>query len=1201
MLRQLKASSALGMVILLSACGGGGGSGTTDSGSSTSEQKKTEESSQASKILTNAIQHTPEELIKAAYSLVEHGYAGKSNVVQLNEIVVGQASVTALLPEYRHIFSDDQIRNFLSLNDVTGKSFTCGVSGSVDIHSKWNEQGIRVMSLDFNNCVTSSVHWMTISGVLALSSESYKQKSYYFDELDIDGVKVTGYTQEYSSESDSGGHEDVKRSHLLYSYKDGRNIKVELEESSSAPNRDTQATVGVKGTVWLSESGKVKISSQGLKSSYNGFYTGSLSFKADTEIQLSFSDKFFTYKKDLDGDGSFELGTHLSKVSGFQFALMQPVDLYPLALLSQPPAFNSTPTQSSYDVNTETPIVVESSEFSDPDTRSENLQLSYRWYINGEIVTGETTNTLPAYTAAYGDEVKVQAVVFDGTSSITSEWAYIYLNDIKPVIKTKNLPDQILAGDELKFSVSWFDLDVNRLEKVRMVSGPEGATMSSDGVISWTAPSESDFLIPVQVFEFTFKTLDDDYQEATLGVEVKSNRMSPIVRSGEISPLANDSIVIDDFDGDGLKEFLTTDNGNGLYLYNFENGQYNQKWMYPYTLPINGSIEQLYYLDIDNDLKKEIILVTSKNILTLEELSSSPKVVFDTPKHILRVAIEDVNEDGAPEVAILQYEDDVSRSTLSVYRWNDFSSPVLNELDANGSSLLSFSNVDNDQPIELILKGGLVIDTSTWEVQWDYGEQFSQRGMVIGDFNQDGVNEIFGMYHNGDLYRYSVVAKTATEILSTQYLSSCVLEKSQLSINTDDLLLMSCPYSGIKAFKIEGDALTQRWHLSFSFSGRVNSLTSGDIDNDNQFELLWGTSGHYSKSGFASADVSNISAIMNHSTVTKSSSSFKAIGWGNTTPEKEDALFLVGKYDDDGVRNRFVTVSSDGRVNISSGTSSTYNPLVDTVHIDSNEDGYSEIVLPEIGYQNSKMDLVQISDELVTSTHELSAGTGSQIVKAADFNKDGKKDIVIAHGSQITVYDVANNTSIATLQAPSEHRYIQDLEVYDESSGVIIATDGYNMSILEIVGNSLTSKFTGDFPSPDCKRIFVFNYDSDIRNEIGCFNSFGTLFSIFEVADNEITLKESNNMKFYAKGVAVDPSSASEQNLIIISKESTNSDPWGAGLYHVRKTDNKGNTIWKSPPLIGEPSSHGIKIRNHPEKGLQALLSTDQAMYQINP
>ncbi|CCN80546.1 putative Integrin alpha N-terminal domain protein [Vibrio nigripulchritudo SFn27] len=1199
MLRQLKASSVLGIAILLTACGGGG-SGSNDSGSSTSEQKKTEEISQASKTLKNATQHTPEELKKAAYSLVEHGYAGKSNVAQLNETVVRQASVAALSSEYSFIFRDDQIRDFLSLKDVAGKSFTCGVSGFVDIHSTLNEEGLGILSLDFKGCVTSH-YKVTISGVLALSSESNNQKSYYFNELDINGVKVTGYTQSYYSEIGERGYEQTGESRLFYSYSDGKNTKLELTESQSSPDYYTETNVGVKGTVWLGESGKVNVSSQGLKArSYNDFYVGSLSFKADTEIQLSFSDEFFTYKKDLDGDGSFELGTHLSKLSGFQFVLMQPVDLYPFDLLTQPPAFTGTPTQSSYDLNTETPIVVESSEFSDPDTPAENLQLSYRWYINGEMVAGATTNTLPAYMAAYGDEVKVQAVVFDGTSSIVSEWGYISLNDTKPVIKTDNLPAQVFAGDELQFGASLFDVDTNGSESVRMESGPDGATISSDGVVSWTVPS--DFLFPIQTFEFTFKSNNYDYQEYLLEVEVNGSVEEPIVRSGQYSSFKEDSIVIDDFDGDGLNEFLTTDNGSGLSLYHFENGKYKQKWMYPYQLPSNSSIQHVQYLDVDSDLKKEIIIVTSKSILVLEDLSSRPKVVFKAPQNILRAAFADTDADGELEVAILHYEWHSSNTKLSIYGWNDFSFPIVKEFDTSGSSQLNYANVDNDQALELVLDGGLAIDTSTWEVQWNYNGQFSQGGIVVEDFNQDGVNEIVGKSNDNQFYMYSAATNTLTELSSNQRLSWCNLIKTQLTLSTMNVLLMNCVSNEIKAFKIEGNVLTQLWELNTPIHNEINSLTVGDMDNDKDIEMLWGGSGNsgYLRSGFASADISEHNASLKHTNIEESTTVFRAVGWAKVTPVREEALFLVGSSANWDVKNKFATVDTGGDVTFSRATSYSGTPLRNTVSMDSNEDGYSEIFLAEGSNFTSYFELLELSDESVASSHELSVGDGST-VKSAELNRDGKNDIVFASGARITMYDVVNRVQIATYEFSADYTYIRDFEVYDETAGLIVVSEGIRLSLLQVVGSSVTVKSTYENSDFGCEKVLVFNHDSDSSKEVACFTEHSNQLLVFEVAENSLALKASYDLNFETIGIAVNTSQLNEQGFIVTTREHTHFDSSSSYQFHVRGLDYKGDSLWKSPPLIGVPSQYGIKLRNHPEKGLQALVSTNQAMYQINP
>lgn len=1195
MLRQLKASSALGMVILLSACGGGGGDSASGNGDTT---PKAEQINSNSKILKNATQHSESELKEAAKNLVELGYSGESQVASLDATIVKQASSTILNREYGFISLDDQIDNFIAIKNADGKLFTCGESGYVGISSTLDGQGLGTVSLDFNGCITQD-YKTSLSGMFAVSFNDKNEKTYYFDNLDIEGLKVTGYTQIHYSEFDQRGFERIEESHFLYSYEDGRKIKVSLNETKRTPDYYTGLGIEVNGKVWVGEHGKVDVSSYGLQTrSYADFYEGSLSFKADTEVQLLFSDNFFTYKKDIERDGSFDVGTHLSNVSGFQFVLTQPMELYPLGSLTQPPVFTNAPMQLSYDLSTTTPIVVSIPEFSDPDTPKEELEVSFRWYINDELVEGEITNTLPAYTAAYGDEVKVQAVIFDGTSSIASEWGYISLNDTKPVIKTDNLPAQVFAGDELKFGVSLFDLDTNGSESVRMESGPDGATISSDGVVSWAAPS--DFLFPIQTFEFTFKSNNDDYPEYVLEVAVSGSTAEPIVRSGEYSPFKDDSIVIDDFDGDGLNEFLTTDNGSGLSLYYFDGGQYKQKWMYPYKLPNNAVIQQVHYLDTDDDLKKEIVIVTSKNILTLEDLTSKPKVVFEAPQNISRAAFEDTDDDGVLEVAILHYEWDEYRPKLSVYSWNDFSLTIINELDVTSSSQLIYSNVDNDQALELILDGGLAIDTSTWEVQWNYNGQFSQGGLVVEDFDQDGVNEIVGKFNYHQFHIYSAATNTLTQLSSTKHLSSCDLIKTPLTIDATNVLLMDCSYNGIRAFKIEGNALIQLWELNTISSREKNSLTVGDIDNDTNLELLWGGSSNHSRSGFVSADLSEHNAVLKHTNIEEASAAFKAVAWAKITPVLEEALFLIGTSAGWDVKNKFSTVDSDGDVKFSRTTSHSGYPLRNTVTIDSNEDGYAEILLPKESYSTSQFELVELSNESVTSSHELSVDDGS-LVKSADFNKDGKKDIVFASGSRITMYDVFNSTQLATHEFSADYTYIKDFESYDETAGLIALSEGNHLSLLQVVGNSVTVKSTYENSGFGCKRVLVFNHDSDSSKEIACFTERSNQLLVFEVVENSLALKASYDLNFKTIGGTVNTSQTNEQGFIVTTREYAHFGSSSSYQFRVRELNFKGDSLWKSPPLIGEPSSHGIKIRNHPEKGLQALVSTDQAMYQINP
>jgi hypothetical protein len=64
-------------------------------------------------------------------------------------------------------------------------------------------------------------------------------------------------------------------------------------------------------------------------------------------------------------------------------------------------------------LNATTPLRVFAGDYTDRDNTTEELQLSYKWYINGNIVENQSSNTLPPYMAVFGDKVEVSMLVSD--------------------------------------------------------------------------------------------------------------------------------------------------------------------------------------------------------------------------------------------------------------------------------------------------------------------------------------------------------------------------------------------------------------------------------------------------------------------------------------------------------------------------------------------------------------------------------------------------------------------------------------------------------------------------------------------------------------------------------------------------------------------------------------------------------------------
>ena len=116
--------------------------------------------------------------------------------------------------------------------------------------------------------------------------------------------------------------------------------------------------------------------------------------------------------------------------------------LVDLAKLSLPPNSVGSPSKTNYsEVYTTTEIVVEPGYYYDPDTAIDELEISYRWYINGNLLDNNSSNILPAYTAVSGDTVSVAMVVFDGGSAIESYPINFAIEDSPIEIKIKDIPE----------------------------------------------------------------------------------------------------------------------------------------------------------------------------------------------------------------------------------------------------------------------------------------------------------------------------------------------------------------------------------------------------------------------------------------------------------------------------------------------------------------------------------------------------------------------------------------------------------------------------------------------------------------------------------------------------------------------------------------------------------------------------------------
>ena len=118
--------------------------------------------------------------------------------------------------------------------------------------------------------------------------------------------------------------------------------------------------------------------------------------------------------------------------------------------------------------------------------------------------------------------------------------------------------------------------------------------------------------------------------------------------------------------------------------------------------------------------------------------------------------------------------------------------------------------------------------------QWLYGSGFSDAFVVLGDMNNDGVDEIIGADSWNDISIYSAVSKSS--LATAEHGDICDIAYSKESPATEGIVVVSeCQTS--RGFVLEVDKSLSRALNHNTYSGM--SLLIDDLDNDNVDDIIW--------------------------------------------------------------------------------------------------------------------------------------------------------------------------------------------------------------------------------------------------------------------------------------------------------------------------------------------------------------------------
>ena len=1187
--------------LFLSACGGGSGSDTP--------KNNTNLSSTASEKIKNARNHTADELKDAAKSLVTARYTGIQADAEINVEFAQKA--------FLYLFGSDEteapevvneyLKDLVDSNGNIDVTLMCDYQGSVDYKGQLDSSYKGNLSLNYNSC-NQSENGFAINGNVAATITKYNENTleitYYYDKLtwvtSDKTTTLTGYSLFKSSRNNSGYVEVINDLDVLFEI--GSEEQIRLEALVGINQQGNNNPIEMSGDLYIANQGKVSFQLENVYDIPPYVNSGKLKLSGTSNVAFEFGNQFIRYVADSDSDGTYDKGTYFVDSSELLHGSTEHKQLVALSELSLPPRVNSPRSVYNKRFDTTTPVEVRAGSYSDPDTQAEQLSVSFRWYINDQLVVGETTETLPPHLAVFGDKLEVSMVVSDGSNSIESSQLSVILEDAPTEIIVSNLPEKTVAGETVSFLVKITDPDTGNSESNgTLIAAPDGATINTDGLVNWTVPSE--LILSHQTYSFTFGLPDtngniNDTKTVTLIAE--SEKSLPLARSGVEVPKSNKSMSIGDFDGDGKNEILSTDGNSSVFLLEFDGEDYSQKWTYPYKIASQGRIIQVLSANLDEDDELEIIIVNQHGISVLNDLNSLAKQILTTEDYLKLVATEDINQDGVMELAYLYSTSEHSGDTLvNIVSINDMEQSLFNTNVSDAAQLL-FADVDEDENIELVLNNGLVYDAITWQNEWFSGTSFGNRNITAGDYNGDGIMEIAGADTWGPITVYSAVDKS--QIDSFDNFNTCTLYSDNVDGDqVDELLVGDCQWGNITAYRLTNGKLTSLWEVNMQGHGSV-SLTTGDSDNDGNLEVHWGTG--VSSSGedsFITADITGSTIAIKEEAVSVQLDRYSSAGWSTTIGNEEKAVFFIPKTGSGYDGSRIALLDSDGNISLTEEISSNWDNSAYAVTTDFNKDGLGDIFLPSTHLYNGSFAAMQIHDETIHWQTSGDYNSNIGVIKAVDLNQDSFDDAVYADSRVIKVIDIQHQAIIGNY---TFNNYIKDFVAFVVNNvKTVVVAHGEKISLLTHNGATFSEQ---TFKEQSCSRVVLMNYDIDVELELMCLqgdvnSSYQTQqLVVFDLNDSSLTEIARNEVTDKIIDVTVDPSKQKQQNLFITT-ESKGSPSYSnyESDYYVKKINAKGVSIWSSLGLVGKPTSHGLKVRKSADDMLEILISTSSTMYWI--
>jgi len=1205
---KIRTLSAALFPLALIACGGGGGGGSSSNNAPSNAE-----------IIANPSRYTEEQL-KAAYdSAVETRFSGSEEHIAV-DLGLGR-DISTLMPwetDFGVYFPEPFYFGEVELS-YDNETTPCYYGGSQTLSGSSSSTEGGFFEYEFENCITDlringeNIPRVSINGSAAvridLSANSNVRSVTYYDELQISfentRFSVTGY-QSVNEVTDEFGNyaADPITSYLAIENLTTNVTTIQNIDWNIDNSRDH--LIEASGEMIIANQAQINFEAE------VGFQGARYIYESENRLTLENAPGYFSFGSstqlisatlDDDLDGEVDRGAYIDRDSWLSgdLSLIEPVDIN---LLSLPPEVSRPYVANSRPFTTDE-IRVNPGAINDPDTPAEQLNISYRWYLNGSLLENQTSNTLPAGTAVFGDTVQVSMVVSDSSSTIESSSSFITLRDSPSEIVVSGAPSSVTSEQQITFSAIINDPDIRPDEPAAaiMLQSPSGAEISTDGTVSWNAIS-SNQLVDQTSHDFIFGTTINDFSPVTVSITVNNpSAAPPIARSGIEVPRINYSMWIGDFDGDSNNEILSTDSSSRVMLIKEQSGDYIQSWMYPYQMPTYGDIKQVLPINIDQDSAQEILVVTDQGMSVINGLNNSAETLFETEDYIRFSAIGDIDNDDIEEIIYLSSTSQHSSNelTLNVIKVTQPEQALLSVDVGSQANEIVLANVDNDSAKEIILNNGQVYDGVSLVNEWFRGSNFGDSMVTAVDFHGDGISEIVGGDYWGSVQVFSAISRS--ELASIESRNNSGLGFGDLDNNGTQELFIGQQQSGrVAAYTLtETSELSELSFLDTLASGN-KSITTGDVDNDGNIEVLWGSGLNSFDSGrLLVADVGTDDQMTQaFLTPVQLTGGFISAGWGQISPgATTQAIFYAAQTSE--YRSQIAYMERNGSLTFSTDLERPEYYANSAAIADVGNDGFADIFLPITDSFNDGISVIQLSDLSTQWSIEGDFSDQLRDIRAFDLNNDSSEELIYVNNRTINAVDSSREILLGSV---SFEQSIVDYTLFESQNEIRLAVcTGDRVHILTYQDGSFESNHS---VAQECNGVASANIDTDTPVELLCITgrynhtlNYGDIV-VFDTDSDQLTESFQIDLEEEIFDVIAKTNSNGEQSLIVVLESR---DPVFSfnDVYQIGEISNNGSLLWKSSRLIGEPRKNALRYGDTDQTEGQLLFSTSKAMYWFNP